>query len=62
MSFLFFCWGLNYLDHVNISFAQLHLKHELGLSDAAYGLGRSLFFIGYILLEVPRQQAPQTGA
>ncbi|MCM3468320.1 MFS transporter, partial [Staphylococcus lugdunensis] len=29
------------------------LKHDLGLSDAAYGLGVSLFFIGYILLEVP---------
>ncbi|MCM3012025.1 MFS transporter, partial [Bacillus subtilis] len=26
---------------------------DLGLSDAAYGLGVSLFFIGYILLEVP---------
>jgi len=53
MTFLFFCWVLNYLDRVNVSFAQLQLKHDLGLSDAAYGLGVSLFFIGYILLEVP---------
>ncbi|SDC46200.1 MFS transporter [Paraburkholderia lycopersici] len=53
MSFLFLCWVLNYLDRVNVSFAQLQLKHDLGLSDAAYGLGVSLFFIGYILLEVP---------
>lgn len=53
MFFLFLCWVLNYLDRVNISFAQLQLKHDLGLSDAAYGLGVSLFFIGYILLEVP---------
>lgn len=53
MSFLFVCWVLNYLDRVNVSFAQLQLKHDLGLSDAAYGLGVSLFFIGYILLEVP---------
>ncbi|CAJ0881456.1 MFS transporter [Ralstonia flatus] len=53
MSFLFLCWVLNYLDRVNISFAQLQLKQDLGLSDAAYGLGVSLFFIGYILLEVP---------
>jgi MFS transporter, ACS family, phthalate transporter len=53
MSFLFFCWVLNYLDRVNVSFAQLQLKHDLGMSDAAYGLGVSLFFIGYILLEVP---------
>jgi ACS family phthalate transporter-like MFS transporter len=53
MSFIFVCWVLNYLDRVNVSFAQLHLKQDLGLSDAAYGLGVSLFFIGYILLEVP---------
>ena len=53
MSFIFVCWVLNYLDRVNVSFAQLHLKQDLGLSDAAYGLGVSLFFIGYIPLEVP---------
>ncbi|OLL32453.1 MFS transporter [Burkholderia sp. SRS-W-2-2016] len=53
MTFLFVCWVLNYLDRVNVSFAQLQLKQDLGLSDAAYGLGVSLFFIGYILLEVP---------
>lgn len=53
MSFLFLCWVLNYLDRVNVSFAQLQLKQDLGMSDAAYGLGISLFFIGYILLEVP---------
>jgi MFS transporter, ACS family, phthalate transporter len=53
MSFLFVCWVLNYLDRVNISFAQLQLKQDLHMSDAAYGLGVSLFFIGYILLEVP---------
>lgn len=53
MTFLFFCWVLNYLDRVNVSFAQLQLKQDLGLSDAAYGLGVSVFFVGYILLEVP---------
>ncbi|MFX7106326.1 hypothetical protein ABTI05_19460, partial [Acinetobacter baumannii] len=29
MSFLFLCWVLNYLDRVNISFAQLQLKQDL---------------------------------
>jgi ACS family phthalate transporter-like MFS transporter len=53
MSFIFIAWVLNYLDRVNISFAQEYLKHDLSMSDAAYGLGVSLFFIGYILLEVP---------
>lgn len=53
MSFLFVCWVINYLDRVNVSFAHLQLQQDLGMSDAAYGLGISLFFIGYILLEVP---------
>jgi ACS family phthalate transporter-like MFS transporter len=53
MTFIFVAWVLNYLDRVNISFAQIHLKHDLGMSDAAYGLGVSLFFIGYIALEIP---------
>lgn len=35
MTFLFVCWVLNYLDRVNVSFAQLQLKHDLGMSDAA---------------------------
>lgn len=53
MTFIFVAWVLNYLDRVNISFAQVYLKHDLGMSDAAYGLGVSLFFIGYIALEIP---------
>ena len=53
MTFIFVAWVLNYLDRVNISFAQVYLKHDLAMSDAAYGLGVSLFFIGYIALEIP---------
>nr|UII03324.1 Putative metabolite transport protein NicT [Paraburkholderia sp.] len=53
MSFIFVCWVLNYLDRVNVGFAQMRLKQDLGLTDAAYGLGVSLFFIFYITLEVP---------
>ena len=40
-----------------VSFAQLQMKHDLGLSDAAYGLGVSLFFLGRISLEVPNTVA-----
>jgi len=38
---------------VNISFAHLQFKQDLGVTDASYGLGVGLFFIGYVLLEVP---------
>ncbi len=47
------CFVAAYLDRVNISFAKLQMQSELGLSDAVYGLGASIFFIGYFFFEVP---------
>jgi MFS transporter, ACS family, phthalate transporter len=51
--FIFVCYVLNYIDRVNVSFAKLQFQGDLGLSDAAYGLGVGLFYVGYILFEVP---------
>lgn len=42
-----------YIDRQNVSYAKLQMVGDLGLSEAAYGLGASLFFIGYFLFEVP---------
>ncbi|MEU6737524.1 MFS transporter [Streptomyces physcomitrii] len=42
-----------YLDRNNVGFARAGLEEDLGLSDAAYGLGAGIFFIGYVLMEVP---------
>ena len=42
-----------YIDRSNISFAKLQMLDSLGLSEVAYGLGASLFFVGYLLFEVP---------
>ncbi len=42
-----------YYDRVNISFAKLQMQSDLGFSDAAYGLGAGLFFIGYFIFEIP---------
>ncbi|MGE0668778.1 MAG: MFS transporter [Sphingomonadales bacterium] len=47
------CYFLSFLDRVNISFASLTMNADLGLSAAAYGLGAGIFFIGYLLFEVP---------
>jgi MFS family permease len=47
------CFLFSYFDRINISFAKAQMQHELGLSDAAYGLAASMFFIGYVLFEVP---------
>ena len=44
---------VNYLDRVNVSFAALTMNHDLGLTASAYGLGAGMFFIAYLLGEVP---------
>jgi MFS family permease len=47
------CYLVAYLDRVNIGFAKLQMAADLNLSDAAYGLGAGIFFIGYFLFELP---------
>jgi len=47
------CYFFGYLDRVNVGFAKLQMVTDLGLSEAAYGVGAGLFFIGYLLLQVP---------
>jgi ACS family tartrate transporter-like MFS transporter len=42
-----------YVDRVNVAFANLRMSADLGFSDRAYGLGVGMFFVGYILFEVP---------
>ena len=49
---LFVCYVLSYLDRINVGFAQLQMKSDLGFSDAVYGLGAGIFFVGYFLFEV----------
>ena len=51
--FLCVCYLAAYLDRINVGFARLQMLDALGFSDAAFGLGAGLFFMGYILLEVP---------
>lgn len=51
--FLCFCYLASYLDRINIGFAKLQMLDTLHMSETAYGLGAGLFFVGYILFEVP---------
>lgn len=44
---------LAYLDRVNVSFAALTMNADIGLSAAAYGFGAGIFFVTYVLTEVP---------
>ena len=49
LPFLLLCYTLAYLDRVNIGFAKLQMQVDVGISDAVYGLGAGLFFIGYVI-------------
>ena len=42
-----------YLDRVNVGFAKLQMMGDLKFTDAVYGLGAGIFFVGYFVFEVP---------
>lgn len=59
MPFLILCYLIAYIDRTNIGFAALTMNAELGISSAAFGLGGSLFFVAYVLFEIPSNIAQQ---
>ena len=57
------CYFFACLDRLNISFAKLQMQTDLSFSDAVYGLGAGIFFIGYVLFEIPSNlMLPKVGA
>jgi D-galactonate transporter len=53
MPLILLCYIANYIDRTNVGIAQIHLKTDLGFTEQVYGIGVGLFFIGFILFEVP---------
>jgi len=53
MPLIMICYMFAFFDRINISFAKFQLQSDLGFSNVAYGLGASLFVVGYVLFEVP---------
>lgn len=51
--FVTLIWFLAWLDRVNVGFAKLTMMSDLQWSDAVYGAGAGIFFIGYFFFEVP---------
>ncbi len=51
--FMFLAFLLAWIDRVNVSFAKLQINESLGFTEAIYGFGAGIFFIGYFLFEVP---------
>jgi MFS family permease len=48
-----------FLDRQNVGFAKLQMLADLRMSETAYGFGASLFFIGYVVFEMPSSLALQ---
>ncbi len=53
LPYLFFLYIIAYLDRANVGYANLQMKGALGFSDAVFGFGAGIFFIGYFILEIP---------
>ena len=53
MPFLFLLYLTSYLDRINVSYAGLEMTRDLGFNNAVFGFGQGIFFLGYLLLEIP---------
>jgi ACS family tartrate transporter-like MFS transporter len=53
LPFVFLIYVVNYIDRVNVSFANLRMSADLGFSDRVYGLGVAIFYVTYVLFEIP---------
>ena len=53
MPIVTFIYLIAIIDRSNIGFAKLQMAQDLHMSEAVYGFGASLFFIGYLVFEIP---------
>ena len=42
-----------WMDRVNVGFARLQMLQDLGFSEAVFGFGAGIFYLGYLLFEIP---------
>ncbi|MBK5958470.1 MFS transporter [Rhodoplanes elegans] len=59
LPFLLVLYVISFLDRVNVGFAKLQMAADIGLSDAAFGFGAGVFFLGYCVCEIPSNLALQ---
>jgi MFS transporter, ACS family, tartrate transporter len=53
LPFVFLLYIIASLDRVNVGYAALKMTRDLGFTDQVFGFGAGIFFIGYVLLEIP---------
>ena len=55
--FLILAYFVSFVDRVNVGFAGIQMRQDLGLTATDFGWGAGIFFFGYFLLEVPSNLA-----
>ena len=53
LPFVFLLYIIAYLDRANVAFVNVPMSADLGFSEAVFGFGAGIFFLGYFLLEIP---------
>ena len=53
LPFLFVLFVIAFLDRVNVSYAGLEMTRDLSFSGTVFGFGSGIFFIGYLIFEIP---------
>lgn len=50
---LFISTLVSMIDRANVGFAAINMNQDLGLSSTAFGFGAGIFFVTYVIFEVP---------
>jgi MFS transporter, ACS family, tartrate transporter len=53
LPYVFVLYIIAYLDRANVAFAKLDMSSALGFSERIFSFGAGIFFIGYLVLEIP---------
>jgi ACS family tartrate transporter-like MFS transporter len=57
LPFLFLLYVVNYLDRINVGFAALQMRLQLGFGDRVFGIAFGIFFLGYFFFQLPSNLA-----
>ncbi len=50
---VFVLYFISYLDRANVAFVENEMRGDLHFSPKVFGIGVGVFFVGYLLLEIP---------
>jgi MFS transporter, ACS family, tartrate transporter len=53
LPFLFLLYITNYLDRTSVAYAAIGMARDLGFDDRVFGLGIGVFFVSYVVLQIP---------